>query len=210
GGRVGHARGGAVVGAQGEDLAGHLLADGDALPRQVRRDARQVRGQSRVEDGLPGRVEGGQGVVRRLGGGRRERGAVRGVDVGEVGLVRSVDGVHGVEHGDVNDRQVTGQGDAGRLGRQGLQEDLVPVQDDVARQQAAILQSLDAEPPLLQECHDEISFGLRYDGDDNASGAQTERRGGAGPAGGKACGGGPGGRFYVATTFRSVAITFRV
>ena len=86
-------------------------------------DARQVLGQGRVEDGLPGRVQGGQGVVGRLGGGRLLRGAARGVDVGVVGLVRPVDGVDGVEHGDVDQRHVAGQGDPGRLAGQRLQQE---------------------------------------------------------------------------------------
>src|SRR5262249_10828692 len=83
------------------------------------------------------------------GGGRLLRGAVRGMHLGEVGLVGPVDGVDGVEHGDVNERQVARQGDARRLAGQRLEQHLVPVQRHVGGQQAPILQRLDAEHPLL-------------------------------------------------------------
>src|SRR5262249_47672443 len=98
--RVGHDRGGAVAGAQGQDRRGALLAEGAAGGGPARGNARQVLGQGRVEDRLPRRVEGGQRVVGRLGGGRLLGGAAGGVDVGGIGLVGPVDGVDGVEHGD--------------------------------------------------------------------------------------------------------------
>ena len=89
-------------------LASHLLADLDALPGEARRDAGKVLGQGCIVDGLPARIQGAQRVMRRLGRGGLERGAMRGLHVRVVGLVRPVDGVDGVEHGDVNDRHVAG------------------------------------------------------------------------------------------------------
>ena len=71
------------------------------------------------------------------------------------------------------------------LAAQSLQvhEVVIPLEDEVGRQQAPVLQRLDAEQTLLPESHGAISFGLRWEGKDTASGAQTGRRGGAGPAG---------------------------
>src|SRR5262245_6386635 len=115
---------------------------------------------------------------------RLQGSAAGGVDVGVVGLERPVDGDDRVVNRGLRDRQGAGRHHGGdpRL-PDGVQRQLIPFEDDVRRQQAAVLQQLDAGQTRLAESHGEISFGLRYDGNDNASGAQTGRRGGAGPAG---------------------------
>jgi hypothetical protein len=83
------------------------------------------------------------------------------MDVGGVGLVRSINGVDGVKHRHVNQSHVAGQGDRGWRARQALHQDLIPVEDDVAGHQAAGFQLLGAEQGSLHESHSEISFGLR-------------------------------------------------
>src|SRR5262249_26229000 len=160
------------------------------------RDARQVGGEGRVEGGRLAGEQGRQGVVSRLGRRRLGRGAAGGVDVGVVGLERPVDGDDRVGHGRLGDRQ--GAGDEHRAEPRlpdGVYRQLIPFEDDVGRQQAPVLQQLDAGRTLLPESHGEISFGLPYGGSGRAAGAQTERRGGAGPAGGVLGGKGPAGRF---------------
>src|SRR5262249_4219222 len=91
--------------------------------------------------------------------------------------VRRVDGVDGVVDGRPQDRQ-----GAGRLGvplaTQSLHfhEAVIPLEDEVGRQQAPVLQRLDAERTLLLDSHGEIPFGPRTDERDSGAGARTGRR----------------------------------
>ncbi len=139
----------AVGAPPGQDLLGDGLPHGDALFRAAGRDAGEIGGQSGVERRLVRRGQRDQRVVRRLGGRGLERGPARRMDVGEERRVRPVDGVDGVVDRRVDDGRLAGevQGQEAVV-LEGIQEDLVPLEDDVRRQQAAVVQRFEsrAEP----------------------------------------------------------------
>jgi hypothetical protein len=114
-------------------------------------DPPQARRERRVEEAFLTREEGGQGVVRRLGhlrvavghGGPRHR--------HQVGVAGPFDRVVGVVHGRAGDREGAGRqhgprlfGDReGMVVRIGLQNDVIPLEDRIRREQASLLQGMD-------------------------------------------------------------------
>ena len=123
------------------------MSHGDALTSPAGRDAHQVGGEGGVEGARLGGEQSDQCVVGRLGRGRFHRGAARGVDLGEVGRERSVDGVDRIEDRYLFNGQVAGRHEGiGLHLADGVQGDLVPMEDHVAREQAAVLQEFEAGP----------------------------------------------------------------
>src|SRR5207244_5222665 len=145
--------------------------------------------------------------------------AAGGLAVGEERRVRAVDVVDRVVDRGVDDGRCAGEVHAREaVGLDGVQNNLIPLGDNVRRRQAAVVQRFEprAEPGPAAgrtglgtrgggpqggqdraERHGTVPFvrGLRYDGNDTSAGAQTGRRGGAGPAGGLLGGKDPTGRF---------------
>src|SRR5262249_19750852 len=122
----------AVVGPQGDDGRGRLLADALAVRRRlVGWQQGQLGGEQRVEGRLLGGVEGNQHVVGGRVHGGIDGGAGGGGDLDVVGG-RALHGVDGVEDGRLHHGQAArGEQRVAAVGLDGVEGGLVPHDDGV-------------------------------------------------------------------------------